>query len=80
MENEVMNNVELDDVIEVFQDNNRGNGFGWGVIGCLLVTVAVGVAVFAKKKIDAKKANKSEGVLKFEEIENETKDEEVTVE
>ena len=82
MENEIMNNVELDDVIEVFQDDGHNNGVG--VVGVLIgaAVMGAGIAVFkwGKKKYAERKAKKTEGVLKFEEVENKTAEEEVTVE
>ena len=77
---DMMNNVELDEVIEVFQKNNKANGLGWGMIGGAIVAGVVTLGVLAKKKYDNHKAKKSEGVLKFENNEGETKDEEVTIE
>ena len=82
MENEIMNNVELDEVIEVFQDDGHNNGVG--VVGVLIGAAVMGVGSAAfkwgKKKYAERKAKKTEGVLKFKDDENKTEDEEVTEE
>lgn len=80
--NEIMNNVELDDVIEVFQDNSPNYGFvGKMILGVgALCAAGYGAYKLIKKK-KADKAAKTDGVLKFEDIEKKDKeDEEVTVE
>lgn len=84
MENEIMNNVEIiDDAVEVMYDEGSNGGFGAGMlIGGLLTAAGIAVVKWGKKKWADHKAKKTEGVLKFAEIEKKTEEneEEVTVE
>lgn len=84
MENEIMNNVEvIEDVVETVYDDGCNGGFGTGmIVGGVLMAAGIAVGKWVKKKIADRKAKKTEGVLKFEDIEKKDKieDEEVTVE
>lgn len=84
MENEIMNNVEVvEDVVETVYEEGRECGFGAGMIlGGVLMAAGIAVSKWVKKKVADHKAKKTEGVLKFEDIEKQRaqEDEEVTVE
>lgn len=82
--NEMMNNVELDDVIEVFcEDGPKGGGFGKYVVaaaaGYLLVKAGGKVVSWGKNMLANHKAKKTEGKLKFNDVEKKTEDEDVVV-
>lgn len=82
MENEIMNNVEvIEDTVETIYEDGSNGGMGLGVlIGAAVTGVAIAAFKWGKKKWADHKAKKTEGVIKFEKIENETAEEEVTVE
>lgn len=83
MENEIMNNVEaIEDVVETVYDEGK-SGFGTGmVIGGLLTAAGIAVVKWIKNKRADHKAKKTEGVLKFEDVEKQRaeENEDVTVE
>lgn len=79
MENEIMN-VEIMDAVEPCYNDDSNAGFAVGMlVGGLVIAVGVTAIKWGMKKLSERKARKSEGVVKFEEVEKKT-DDEITVE
>lgn len=78
--NEIMNTVEANEVDEVYYEDGQDNGMGFGMlVGATLMGVGIAAFNWGKKKWTEHKAKKTEGVVKFDKVEDKTVNEEVEV-